>query len=186
MGSDVRCWEVQKLAWFIVRGAEETGTKNPLELKFARNIYGPYSDRLRHLLDRMDGSYLGCEVRLADAGPSSEIWFNQDKKAFVNAYLHSEGKRYLPSLEWAATTIRGFESPLGMELLATVDWLLQRQGVAPNVRALREGLKSWGNGSARKLRIFDDRLLNLALGHMPGNPPRSATVTQPSTSLADR
>ena len=55
-----------------------------------------------------------------------------------------------------------------MELLATVDWLLQRQGVAPNVRALREGLKSWGNGSARKLRIFDDRLLNLALGHMPG------------------
>ena len=160
--------EVQKLAWFIVRGAEETGTEDPLELEFARGIYGPYSDPLRHLLDRMDGSYLGCEVRLADAGPSSEIWFNEEKKAFVNAYLHSDGKRYLPTLKWAAATIRGFESPLGMELLATVDWLLQRQGVAPNVPAIREGLKTWGNGSARKLRIFDDRLLELALERLQG------------------
>jgi len=31
---------------------------------------GPYSDLLRHLLNGLDGSYLHCDKRLSDAGPS--------------------------------------------------------------------------------------------------------------------
>ncbi len=158
--------EVQKVAWFIARGAVATGVEDPLELSFAQHIYGPYSDQLRHLLDQMDGSYLGCEVRLADARPMNEIWFKKEKKALVNAYLRSEGKRYLPALDWASATIRGFESPLGMELLATVDWLLQQNRIAPDVPAIRQGLRQWGEGSNRKLRIFNDRLLELALDRL--------------------
>jgi hypothetical protein len=53
-----------------------------------------------------------------------------------------------------------------MELLATVDWLLQRESVSPDVPSLREGLSKWPGGAdagRRKQRLFDDRLLNLAL-----------------------
>ena len=158
--------EVQKLAWFIVRGARQTGVEDPLQLSFMANVYGPYSDQLRMLLNNLDGSYLGCERRLADAGPRSEIWFNDRKKDIVKAYLRSEAKQYLAALEWATDLIRGFESPLGMELLATVDWLLQ-EGVRPaTVDGIRVGLRQWGRGRNRKLRILDDRLIGLALARL--------------------
>lgn len=84
----------------------------------------------------------------------------------MSAYLRSEGKRYLPALDWATKTIRGFESPLGMELLATVDWLLQREGRSANVADIHAGLRQWGEGRERKLRIFDDRLIGIALKHL--------------------
>ena len=174
--------EVQKVAWFIARGAAATGVGDPLELSFVRRFCGPYvrpySDQLRHLLERMDGSYLACEVRLADARPTSEIWFEEQKRQRLAVYLQSKAKRYLPALDWAARAIRGFESPLGMELLATVDWLLQREGTAPNVAAVRQGLRQWGNGSDRKLRIFDDRLIGLALERLvPLDLPRHANIS---------
>ena len=53
-----------------------------------------------------------------------------------------------------------------MELLATVDWLLSQEGIAPTVPAVREGLHHWGGGpgaAARKERLFDDRALSIAL-----------------------
>jgi len=80
----------------------------------------------------------------------------------------------LPALEATASLIDGFESPFGMELLATVDWLLAREGVAPTVPALREGLRQWRGGAgaaARKDRLFDDKALGIAL----------ARLTQPQT-----
>ena len=58
-----------------------------------------------------------------------------------------------------------------MELLATVDWLLAEQGVEPTVGAVREALAGWpaGAGAARrKLELFDDRLLQLAIGRLTG------------------
>ena len=58
-----------------------------------------------------------------------------------------------------------FQSPLGMELLATVDWLLRRKGRAPDVPSARRGQGRRPAGSdagQRKLRLFDDRLLGIA------------------------
>ena len=155
--------EVQKLAWFISRGAEQQGVQDPLGLHFKAHYYGPYADKLRHILDAMDGSYLGCERRLADANPMNEIWFNADKVRHVATYMQSAGKHYLPVLEWATETIKGFESPLGMEALATVDWLLQRDGRTPTTEHVWDGIRRWGRGQERKARIFDDNIVRLAL-----------------------
>jgi hypothetical protein len=65
--------------------------------------------------------------------------------------------------------IDGFESPLGMELLATVDWLLFKEGAEPTVPGLRTGLNNWPGGKTagrRKSRLFDARLLDLALARL--------------------
>lgn len=88
------------------------------------------------------------------------------RKTVVQTYLKSEAKDYAPALEATAALIDGFESPYGMELLATVDWLLSREGVAPTVPAVRDGLLHWRGGpdsAARKDRLFDDRALSIAL-----------------------
>lgn len=115
---------------------------------------------------RLDGSYLHCEKRLGHAGPFDPIWFEPTRQAAVAAFLDAEAKEFLPALEQTAAIIDGFESPLGMELLATVDWLLARAGCEATVPGLRRGLEGWPGGRSaarRKLQIFDERLLELAL-----------------------
>jgi O-acetyl-ADP-ribose deacetylase (regulator of RNase III) len=176
LGMECSLLEIQKLAWFLEREIEKLGLK-PLDLRFKANKYGPYADRLRHLLEGLGGSYLHSEKRISDADPLDVIWFDDERKAAVQAYLGNEAKPYTQALESTSALIDGFESPFGMELLSTVDWLLVREGVAPNVPALREGLRQWRGGpdaAARKDRLFDDRVLGIALERL----------TQPATALA--
>jgi len=167
LGIDCALLEVQKLAWFLHRVIKAMQLEDPLRLEFAANRYGPYDDKLRHLLNSLDGSYLHCERRIADAKPFDSVWFEDKKRDQVAAYLHSpEASKYLPALERAAAVIDGFESPLGMELLATVDWLLSREKVEPTLAGLEGGLRRWPGGSdagSRKQSLFDSRLLQVAL-----------------------
>jgi len=158
--------EVQKLAWFLHRAFEALGTHDPLRVRFSANSYGPYSDQLRHLLDALDGSYLHCERRLSEAGPLDYISFADERRQTVTAYLEGQAREYLPGLDAATRYIDGFESPLGMELLATVDWLVAHQGWDADEAVIRRALDEWPGGHSagqRKQRLFDDRMLGLAL-----------------------
>lgn len=167
LGIDCSILEVQKLAWFIERGVERLRIDYPLRFEFVADKYGPYSHNLQQLLNHLDGSYLHCDKRLSDAEPLDLIWFNSTKKDLVSAYLKSgEGKVFADALEWASYAIDGFESPFGMELLATVDWLLEKDDVEPTVEHVVDGLGQWTGGKAasrRKLKIFNERLISIAL-----------------------
>lgn len=178
LGMECSLLEIQKLAWFLERAIERySPDDNPLNLQFVAHKYGPYANRLDHLLNNLDGSYLHCEKRISDADPLDVIWFDDERKTFLQAYLKSEAKPYTDALEHTAALIDGFESPFGMELLATVDWLLTRENVAPNVPALREGLRHWRGGpdaAQRKDRLFDDRALGIALARLTQSVPAAA------------
>ncbi len=181
LGLECTNLEVQKLAWFLQKSVRTLPVKDPLDLRFTANKYGPYAERLRHLLNALDGSYLHCEKRLSDASPFDLIWFNDSRRAKVEEYLHTEKARaYLPALEATGAVIDGFESPLGMELLSTVDWLLTEGGCNPDITSIKVGLAKWPGGeesARRKKGLFDDRLLQLALDRlkMPPVPSRKQT-----------
>ena len=170
VGTGCTYLEVQKLAWFLERTIEKLLLPNPFKLQFSADKYGPYSDRLRHLLNGLDGSYLHCDKRLSDAGPSDMISFDEGRRGFLELYLKQEEHRsLLPVLERTTALIQGFESPLGMELLATVDWLTDREHCEATVPAIRAGLARWpagGDSAERKLRLFNDRLVGLALSRL--------------------
>jgi O-acetyl-ADP-ribose deacetylase (regulator of RNase III) len=168
LGMECSLLEIQKLAWFLERSIERfTPNENPLKLQFVAHKYGPYANKLDHLLDSLDGSYLHCDKRISDADPLEVIWFDDDRKLLVQAYINTEAKAYAEALEYTTSLIDGFESPFGMELLATVDWLLNREGVQPTVQAVREGLQRWPAGAAdRKNRLFDDRAIRIALDRL--------------------
>lgn len=167
LGIDCSILEVQKLAWFLARTLKRHDLEAVLGLEFQANAYGPYDDKLRHLLNLLDGSYIHSEKRLADAKPLDVLWFDESRRERLAGFLKSpEGGRFLPALEEATAVIEGFESPLGMELLATVDWLLHEKGIEPTVEAVRAGLDRWPKWAGRKKRIFDDRLLALALDRL--------------------
>ena len=178
LGLDCSILEVQKLAWFLSRVLERTSLPDELALQFTANKFGPYADKLRFLLDKLDGSYLHSEKRLADAKPLDTIRFEDAMAGRLRDYFASEeGALYRPALDSATAVIEGFESPYGMELLATVDWLVHEEKVAPTVAAVRDGLARWPAGrtaAIRKERLFDDRVLDLALERLAEALPQRA------------
>jgi hypothetical protein len=53
-----------------------------------------------------------------------------------------------------------------MELLSTVDWLIEREHCSRSLSSIREGLSRWPAGepaAERKQKLFNDRLILLAL-----------------------
>ena len=166
LGMECSLLEIQKLAWFLERTIDQLALDNPLKLSFEANKYGPYADRLRHLLNGMDGSYLHCDKRIRDADPLDVIWFDDKRKTKLQTYLKTEAIAYTQALETTAALIDGFESPFGMELLATVDWLIFKQGVEPTISAVLAGLQKWPVGldaAQRKTKLFDERAIGFAL-----------------------
>src|SRR5579863_1369520 len=108
LGFECSLLEIQKLAYFLENAIEDEGLPNPLNLTFKANKYGPYSDKLKHLMNGLDGSYLHCEKRLADTGPRDAIWFEEGKKERVAAFLTTpEVKKYRSALEATTDLIDG-------------------------------------------------------------------------------
>jgi len=65
--------------------------------------------------------------------------------------------------------IDGLQSPLGLEALATLDWMFSKDKCEPNLTQVKEGLRNWhgGNGAGeRKLRIFSDTLLTICIDRL--------------------
>lgn len=166
MGLACSILEVQKLAWFLSRSIGLTaGAEDPLRLDFKAHKYGPYSDRLRHVLNDMDGSYLGCERRIPDARPSDVIWFQNDREQVLSEYIRVECKPWQPALQRTLALIDGFESPLGLETLSTVDWLVNREDNRGS-RSNEVDVRSWSypskSAGARKAAIMDQRAVAIA------------------------
>ncbi|RVU34490.1 Appr-1-p processing protein [Rheinheimera riviphila] len=177
LGMDCSLLEIQKLAWFLQRVIEQHGLKNELKLHFTANFYGPYANNLDHLLNALDGSYLKADKRIPDCEPLDVIWFNDDEKSAVLAYLSSEAKPYLPALEAATQLIDGFESPFGMELLSTVDWLLFKTGCEPTLESVKEGIANWPAGEnwgQRKLSLFSEENIIFAINRLQDFNPSKA------------
>lgn len=167
LGMECSLLEIQKLAWFMERAIERmVPDQNPLKLEFKAHIYGPFTPKLNFVLDNLDGSYLHCDKRIGDAEPLDVIWFDDSRKDVVQTYLKTEATEYIEALEYVGNLIDGFESPFGMELLATVDWLLTRENAEPTVAGIRKAIRAWPAGEAaakRKLRLFDERSIGFAL-----------------------
>jgi hypothetical protein len=170
LGFDCSILEAQKLAWFITGAIQKTALANPIAEDFSANRYGPYSDQVRHLLDSLDGSYLSCERRVADARPFDPIRFRHDRQDHVRVYLTTpEASPYRPALEHASTVIDGFQSPHGLELLATVDWLRRQARAEMTAGAMRAAISTWPgpDGAAeRKARIFTLDQISIAINHL--------------------
>ena len=173
LGFECTLLEIQKLAYLLEDSIFRLSGSNPMELKFSANRYGPYAHRLGHLLNALDGSYLHCEKRITDAGPLDVIRFDDSKRDKLSAYLTTaEAKIFKAALEDTSSLIDGFESPLGMELLATVHWLINRMSIPATVKDIKDSVARWpgGDGSGvRKQRIFDDRLIAIALNRLTSN-----------------
>ncbi|MDR2762091.1 MAG: macro domain-containing protein [Planctomycetaceae bacterium] len=116
---ELRLIEVHKLLYFYQIAGE------PLKLRFKKEKYGPFADNLRHVMNRIEGHYLSG-IGDGTTKPFTQIKLLPNVIETVKDYLKQTGGQDIESRERANRVLRlihGFESPYGMELLASVHWV---------------------------------------------------------------
>jgi O-acetyl-ADP-ribose deacetylase (regulator of RNase III) len=148
--------EIQKLMYF----ANEIEPN--LRLAFSQGRYGPYSERVRHLIQEMEGSLLEGHGDGSAAVLSLEPIAPTDRaRAELAGYHRTEpGQLEQHIISKVLAQIEGFEGPYGMELLASTHWDARYDDAAANVA---EQVRSW---TKRKRRIFTDAHVSAAYDHL--------------------
>ena len=111
--------EAHKLMYF----AQEAG--EPLRLRYVAGPYGPYAENLRHVLHAIEDYFVSGYGTGGDA-PDKVLQLVPGAVADARALLeaHPESKARFDKV---AHLVEGFESPFGLELLATVHWIATRE-----------------------------------------------------------
>jgi O-acetyl-ADP-ribose deacetylase (regulator of RNase III) len=131
--------EIQKLAYFLQEAGE------PMRLDFEKAEYGPYSDTLRHALNNMEGHFIRG---VGDGVVESEIQPTEDATEEAEVFLRSRGSGELAErVARVERLIEGYQSPYGMELLATVHWVATHP---PKSRTLDHAIVAVGEWNDRK------------------------------------
>lgn len=143
--------EVHKLMYFM----QETG--EPLKLKYAKGHYGPYAENLRQVLNRIEGHFISG---YRDGSDDPKIALELVPAALDDArsFLENESGT-LERFKRVSSLIDGFESSFGMELLATVHWVVKKEG-AKEIDEIVDKFHAW---SRRKQHAFSERQIRIAL-----------------------
>ncbi len=114
--------EIHKLLYFMQEAGE------PLRLRYAKALYGPYAANLRHVLTDLEGHYLSGYGDAEDS-PTKAIELLPGATALASRYL-SNAPDTLQRFDRVASLIHGFETPFGLELLATVHWVVKKENAS--------------------------------------------------------
>ena len=142
--------EIHKLMYFL----QEAGYN--LKLNFKKGYYGPYAENLRHVLNKIEGHFI--KGYSGDDKPYNTI-------ELTPIALKTAEKTLLKNIDLQKTLskvvklVEGFESPTGLELLATTHWVIKHENVNPTVKSVSEAFSHW---NYRKKKITD-RQIKLAI-----------------------
>lgn len=154
-GYELTMLEIQKLAYFLQEAGE------PLRLDFQKQQYGPYAETLHHVLQRIEGHYIrGYGDRSRDA--SVEVFDKAMEEA--EQFLMRHHPDALSHAEKVEGLIEGFETPFGLELLSTVDWVMKQGECNPDdPDSVVAAVHGWNQ---RKSEIFSAQHIEVALGRL--------------------
>ena len=111
--------EVHKLLYFMQEAGE------PLRLRLAKALYGPYAENLRHVLSEIEGYYVSG---YGAGGDQPDKPLDLVPGAIEDARkMLAERPDTLARFERVGRLVEGFESPFGLELLATVHWVVTHE-----------------------------------------------------------
>jgi O-acetyl-ADP-ribose deacetylase (regulator of RNase III) len=138
---------LQKLLYFLQAAGE------PLRLEFVRGGLGPYADATRHLVQALEGHYLtgygdGTGDRAVTLLPPAG-----EAEAKLREMPETRAR-----FERVADLIDGFESPYGLELLATTHWAATHED-ARSADEAAAAVRAW---SPRKERLFTPEHVRVA------------------------
>ena len=145
--------EVHKLMYFMQEAGE------PLRLQYAKAPYGPYAENLRHVLRAVEGHLVSGYADGGDA-PNKQIELVPGAVKDAEAFL-SNRRETVGRFDRVANLVEGFETPFGLELLATIHWVVTREK-ATSVEDVAAKVYAWNDRkkrfSSRQIRIAFETL----------------------------
>ncbi len=142
LGYSRKLLEVQKLAYFLQTVGQ------PLRLRYARGRFGPFAHNLNKALQQLEGHFI---VGLGDdARPTAQIELLPGAVEEARKVLSAQPEAR-ERFARVARLIEGFETPYGLELLASVHWLAEEEKTASNASQATTALRAW---SPRKAHLF--------------------------------
>jgi O-acetyl-ADP-ribose deacetylase (regulator of RNase III) len=145
--------EVHKLMYFLQAAGE------PLKLRFVKANYGPYAENLRHVLRVIDGHLIAGYLDGGDE-PGKQLTLVPGATRDANKFLEKHPatcKRF----NRVAHLVEGFETPVGLELLSTVHWLITKEQLQ-GYDALVQAVHDW----VPRKRQFTPAQIKLATTHL--------------------
>ncbi len=152
LGYSITLLVAQKIAYFLQRLGE------PLRLEFEKGFYGPYSHQLFHLLKYLNGYFLKFKADENKPGTVIQIqdFRLEEVKEYFNKNVTETQKARIDKL---LALIEGFESPYGLELLATTDFVIQQTNTNDKIQIKNE-IYNWTN---RKKNLMKPAHIEIAL-----------------------
>jgi O-acetyl-ADP-ribose deacetylase (regulator of RNase III) len=155
-GEQSSLFVANKLAYFLQRSGEN------LKLKFNAHHYGPYTVQLNHVLLHLNGVYLnGMEQNVVKPFEPLQLNYNKFKEVeeYVQTTLNSEQKQRLKNV---IQLLNRFESTFALELLATVDYVMDSEKTNNQTEILKT-ISSWNQ---RKKNLFQPNQVEIAFEHL--------------------
>ncbi len=146
--------EIQKLAYFLQLAGQ------PLKLSFVEQKYGPYAEALNHVLQHLEGHYLRG---YGDRSSAASVEVLKGGREDTTAYLADDddtNKR----IDRVSELIEGFETPHGMELLATVHWVATENSAAKS--SVEQAIRDVHAWNERKARLFTPHHIRTAFAQL--------------------
>jgi hypothetical protein len=145
--------EVHKLMYFMQEAGE------PLRLQYTKAPYGPYAENLRHVLRAVEGHLVAGYADGGDA-PDKQIELVPGAMKDAESFLR-EKRDTVGRFDRVGELVEGFETPFGLELLATVHWVVKHENAASADDAAAK-VYAWNDRkkhfSPRQIRVAYDTL----------------------------
>lgn len=141
--------EMQKLAYFLQVAGE------PLKLNFEEGKYGPYAKNLNYVLERIEGHFIRGYGDSQKHDQEIELINGAIIKADQFIENNPEANKRLNKV---ADLIEGFETPYGMELLASTHWIANKMKTIDEQEIIY-GIQSWNE---RKKKIFQEKHIKIS------------------------
>lgn len=136
--------EVQKLMYFMQLAGQ------PLNLDYEKGHYGPYAKKLSHVLHAVEG-YLVSGYQDGGDQPFKELAIVPGAYHDAQSFL-ADKPDVQDRFNRVAELVDGFETPYGLELLATVHWVATQEGAHTPAEALAR-IHKWNE----RKRAFTER-----------------------------
>ncbi len=131
--------EVQKLVYFL----QEAGID--LKLRYKAYKFGPYANNLNHVLELIDGHFI---TGFGDRVNVSEIKLIKSSIKEADCFLKNDNEAIV-CLSRVEKLISGYETPLSMEVLATVHWIIKHENYdSNNYDGIKNFIQQWNEHKA--------------------------------------
>ena len=156
-GEFVSEFSAEKVCYFL----QKFGAEKYFKLKYQPNFYGPYSGKVRFVLNFLSGSYILGYSDL-NKRPFEPLLLVQDGDEEVRNYIESK-----PELKAIAQkTVKfldGFYSDFSLELLSTVDWIMNKKNTN-DIDVIKQELNKCN--CEKRTKIFNDKHIEIVVNHL--------------------